>query len=399
MEKEHKKNISEIAKIATDFEELVRKMKKKLPYQINLIDELRADENAHSKLFAKLISYTDNGKFPFLELFFTSLGGKFEELNISSPKITQEELRIDVLIADKSGKYAVIIENKIHGARDQNEQINRYIEEVEKNGFIKEQIYVLYLTKEGGFPDEKSFSNKAKAIFEERYQEINYKDDILPFLKDYILPICRVKDTLLVSALQQYIDHLSGLFHKRPIEYKMNEELKEYLIEQFDINNKSTRLDKIVSIKEKEEKLKEGIVNYLKEIREDTFKELFNEWKVKIKDIYPNYKIVSSTDKEFDKGKYLYLGIKFIYQGNEFTCAFGMDNYNSMPHWGLTIRSCKSTEKPPVIKELAKKIIGKNGFVSSPRWYGYKYTKLENVLNEYFGLCESVISQEGVSKV
>ena len=41
------------------FGEIYQNEKKKLPFHINIIDELRADENAHSRILAKFLMYED----------------------------------------------------------------------------------------------------------------------------------------------------------------------------------------------------------------------------------------------------------------------------------------------------------------------------------------------------
>ena len=102
----------------------------KLPYHLNIIEELHSNENAHSRILAKLLQYKNQYGFviygSFLNYIVTRNQDKvFREITIQDPCITQEEERIDIWIRDK--KYAIIIENKIFEAGDQNEQIKRYI--------------------------------------------------------------------------------------------------------------------------------------------------------------------------------------------------------------------------------------------------------------------------------
>ena len=90
------KNIKDTFDIVMAIEEFIAKKKKDLPYNINVIDELHANENAHSRILCKLLQYKDSfGKYRILEslLFYISLlEGKEEFANvmIKSPIITQE---------------------------------------------------------------------------------------------------------------------------------------------------------------------------------------------------------------------------------------------------------------------------------------------------------------------
>ena len=66
----------------------------------------------------------------------------------------------------------------------------------------------LYLTVIG-------LTEKTKEILGDRFLEIDYYHNILPWLKETVLPNCRVREEWLESAIKQYIDHLEGLFDIR----------------------------------------------------------------------------------------------------------------------------------------------------------------------------------------
>lgn len=54
---------------------------------------------------------------------------------------------------------------------------------------------------------------------------MNYRDDILPWLEEQVLPECTVREELLVSAVRQYIDHLKGMFGMRLEELKVMDKM------------------------------------------------------------------------------------------------------------------------------------------------------------------------------
>ncbi|MDO9154368.1 MAG: PD-(D/E)XK nuclease family protein [Paludibacter sp.] len=383
-------NIYEILKLSSDFMNLFNDKKKHLPYRINLIDELRANENAHSRIFIKIISFVENERYPFLEMFFKYLGLDFERINVKNPLITAEKNRIDALIQDKQGKYAVIIENKIHGAIDQPEQIEKYINILKKSDFRLEHIYVLYLTKDGGSPSENSLPLNILKEIENRYKEINYKENILPWLEEYILPSCRFKDTLLITAIQQYIDHLNGMFQKRIIEKNMNQELKVHLANELGINSIANSYEKLAILGSEIEKIS-NINDYLGELQKDIVKEIFSEWQFKIKQKYPLDIVSNAIGENFSKD-YLFLGIKLQYQGIYFACAIGMDNFSSKPYYGITIRDC-SDSKNTLIEKFVNEVFKNNELDQSPRWYGYRISEFANVYNEFMNICDIVVNK------
>ena len=207
-------------RIADDFElaaalgEYYEKQNAQLPFHINVIDELHANENAHTRILTQLLKYKDDGKHVILESFLRLLQS-FDKTDIEGATIDFNHDWIDCLIK-KDGKFAVIIENKIHYAADQEKQIERYVTTVENYNIPIENIWVVYLTRDGRKEvNSRSLTDEVKRKLENRFEQMNYRDHILPWLKEDILPNCKLKEEWLVSALKQYVDHLEGLFNCR----------------------------------------------------------------------------------------------------------------------------------------------------------------------------------------
>jgi len=227
MSNERMQEVFTLVKAINDF---VAAKKKNLPYNINVIDELHANENAHSRILRKLLQYKDSFyRYRILESllhYISLLEGKeeFAKIEIQKPTITQEKERIDLWIRDKESGYAIILENKIKGAVDQDAQLARYIQSTRQSGFNEENIYVIYLPSDEHEPADYSwkYNNKDyKESFKDRYVNLSFKSHILPWLKEEILPNCIIKEELLISAIKQYIDHLEGLFWMRPSQKKI----------------------------------------------------------------------------------------------------------------------------------------------------------------------------------
>ncbi len=195
------------------------------PYHLNIIDEVHADENAHSRILVKILQYQEVNQYSNLISFLKYLDiGE----NPTNPKIHAEKNRIDATIIDDN--YAVIIENKIHNAVDQDEQLKRYVDVVQLKGKALNKIHVLYLTRCGEKkPTKSSFPDYLRDKLGPRYKGISFRHHILPWLEEAVLPKCRLKDRELISGIEQYVDHLKGMFNLRKGFEVMNTQLDELL--------------------------------------------------------------------------------------------------------------------------------------------------------------------------
>lgn len=201
-------------------------------------------ENSHTNILMSLLEYKNQYGFVFLEDFIRWM--KFTGISIDSSDDVRFETehygildgkkgRIDGLIYVKK-EFAIILENKVNGAGNQDEQLARYIESVAKDLEIdvdKGQVYVVFLTKDGvEIPDEASveFMKKAGIIDGEakqndgknevalsgpRYYASSYRNDILPWLENNIQPMVMQKEQILNAGLVQYIDYLKGMLNVR----------------------------------------------------------------------------------------------------------------------------------------------------------------------------------------
>lgn len=213
----------------------------KLPYNFNLIDELgkRATENANTRILLKLLNYRRNGEFIYLKSFLEMMLSKKPGLDFPMDKVIRPSIDfnreyIDGLIEEQSGDYAVIIENKINWAVDQNCQIERYYNTVRSHGVDESHIYVIYLTSDGNKEvSTNSLPEYLKESLGDRFIEMDYRHDILPWLKDDILPEVKIKEVLIESGIRQYIDYLAGQLglreSEKPLKNAMNRAINEKL--------------------------------------------------------------------------------------------------------------------------------------------------------------------------
>ena len=209
------------------------------PYHLNILEELRGTivENSHTNILIKLLAYKSRCGYVFLksfcDRFFSNFTGDLTRNDIvfetESPLVSNPHERIDGLIYSKDN-FVIIFENKINGAGTMPCQLKRYIEDVRKNPNIfsqpkndYENIWVVYLTRDGlRLPDPCSIiflkekfgcTEDIDEIIGDKYAGINYRDNILVWLKEDVLPIAPFGDLVLVSAIIQYIDYLERLFY------------------------------------------------------------------------------------------------------------------------------------------------------------------------------------------
>lgn len=215
-----------------------------LPYHINVIDELHINENAHSRILAKILQFRDiRGKYEILESLIDFIKRKkrtkdFNRIRVETPIITQEKERVDLWVRDNKAKCALIFENKIYGAIDQESQLYNYIKATKEHGFENDEIYVFYLTKFGDEPSKQTWGNdETKLLFAPRFMQLSFREDILQWLKNNILPNIRLKDKYLSSAIAQYVDYLEGLFNIRNINKSLNMKLQKIISDKLQLDS------------------------------------------------------------------------------------------------------------------------------------------------------------------
>ena len=287
MRKAEEEHIIQILQKKDTFENKLSLEKQKLPYVINLLDEVRPNENAHSRILIRLLQFSENGKYPLLESFLNYLGEPFTGLIFENPVFTTERDRIDARIRDSNRTKSIILENKVHFAVEQEKQIERYVDNEIKSGFNEENIYVLHLSRDGGTASEFSLSSIKRSSLKTRYRDINYRDDILGWLEKIDLNILAnnsLNKPLLRSAIVQYINHIEGLFLIRKGEEIMKNEMIEIIKKEFNLfaeKSLSAQLDKVSAYKDYINDLQAYISQIEKEIAFSALQTFGNELCVK----------------------------------------------------------------------------------------------------------------------
>ncbi|ACM64210.1 PDDEXK-like family protein [Campylobacter lari] len=211
--------------------------------------------NLHSGILNSLLDPSENheqGKL-FLDLFLEKIGLKEWFGESGDVEVLKEHENIDIYI--HNGTKHIILENKIW-AKDQNEQIARYIDTL--NNGEKKDIAVIYLTPYGDRdPSENSLNgwnieNVENELFLKRgddkvlYRQISYEKEILTWLKksqEKVKNFCNLNQTIefYKDAINNVIGNGSDIISFLQKESKVGfEQLFKDLV-----NNKSKLLPKI----------------------------------------------------------------------------------------------------------------------------------------------------------
>ena len=196
-------------------------------FNVFLIDGVRIYEDTHSAILADLLS--PNGSHRqgavFLKHFLNlePLGladsfdyGELEDFHVKR-KANSKYGEIDILL-EKKDYACIIIENKIHDADDQEGQLNKYYRYAEEEGFIGEQIKLIYLTRRyGKEPSEKSLRvvDREEALDVSRVICMSYESDIVEWLEDCLKKVKAATETApireVLSQYQEHVKELTGL--------------------------------------------------------------------------------------------------------------------------------------------------------------------------------------------
>lgn len=390
LENRIRENFRDLFKLLREFVNIYDEETDKLPYHINVIDELHADENSHSRIFAKLLRYQENYKFVFLEKFLKEVC----DFNICVEKPIVKKVdscgRIDIPIFDI--KYVVLIENKVTDkAPDQNKsnggQLARYIETIKSSYERKlEEIHVVYTPKYTREPSEESWKNKDnfsyKTDFKLRFCSVSYRDGIYPWLKNAIFPNLDKTNVYLYSAIEQYIDHLEGMFSLRIINKTMNMRLQEFIKNELGIQDENLE-EAIVILSEKETELNNAMsqIQQLKsKYKRQIVEKYFKKFKNSLKEHFPNLEIVEDKFK-LDKN-FINVGVKFFIDGKELVAIIECNNCDEPRLYFGIGRHFASSEKFAV-SETLQKILNDNELLEpEDLWCGWKFTTLDNAYSD-----------------
>jgi len=182
-------------------------------------------------------------------------------------RVSQPEF-IDLLIERdwEDEQFAIIIENKINWARDQDKQLQRYVTSVMKRGFGVKQIYVLYLpltSHKNPDPNDVDAIRKLGV----NYEKITFETHIRNWLESVLhskpnLEWPAAMQSGMRDNLSHYLNLIRFLINKQK-ELKMNHELLKQL-EQAEKENRLPTWSQAESLQKSAGELKQCLESALR---------------------------------------------------------------------------------------------------------------------------------------
>ena len=324
-------------------------------------------ENSHTNMLMRLLEYRNKYGYVFLEDFISMAGFdiKLKEGDVyferESPTVSEagKNGRIDGFIYQKDN-FAIIIENKINHAGNQDRQIEKYIKDIQRKNIANgEQIFVVFLTRDGVENPDKDSIRKMKdmGICDEgddeqiagpRYFPCSYSQHILNWLKDNIYPMVPQKDIVLNAGIIQYIDYLEGLLGCSPNLLRFNNEFKKWFEEKVQLsgdtmakNDSLYKLYNSLPELDSNDTLKSEAINVMKNLIEAKNDELMDTFLTVTKDFFTSglkplmeeyhmnhhftYYYITIRDRKWPRGidfGWYPLGLKKLSNSNELIFSF-----------------------------------------------------------------------------
>jgi hypothetical protein len=218
--------------------------------QFNVFTILRDESDEvklHSRFISSLLSYKKKNEYRYLNAFLQEIDSVFEYDNFSlevypSYDSKNEYKDIDILLIDRTTRFAIIIENKIF-ARDSNHEEEGQLEKyyrtiIEENGIKEEHVEVYYLTLDGHEPSESSIATSKKyPKLKDKVCCISYPNEIKNWLTKCVKDV--YNEPFQRETILQYLKLIKNMTNDVDIEERL--EIKQ-LIGESQSNMKSAKL-------------------------------------------------------------------------------------------------------------------------------------------------------------
>lgn len=302
----------------------------------------------------------------FIQHFLPDIEYSADSIQIPYP----DKYRIDLTI--KTNSFFLIIENKINGACEQKEQIDRYVQ-IAQQTYPNEQIYVLYLGGESNIlPSEYSMSSDTRELLGNRIICCNYRENIITWISFIYEQIEFNEQPFLKSTILSYKTYLENKYNLNNQNKEMNNKLDKTLKETLGLESipLSEKINVIQDQIDNIDKIRERLSSMLQNYKEQHIRQNIKEWYDKCSNILSSKPILTMEDS-------MEFGFNFKYRNTAFRCCVSFDD-NEDPYWGIKGLTENIDSRPKVFETLQKMIIQSNkGF------HNYEYNPKEWVVSDY----------------
>ena len=202
-------------------EEIIKKFSDlydRAEHRVNVLDFAPMNENAHTSFLGTILRHEHCGKQIFIKSFLKRIfdcsndGIDFvdEKFDVKE-QVTINNGRVLDLCLESKSQY-IVLENKVCLASDGDRQMLDYWKHCElmaKKSHKKPRL--IYLTLAGGAPADWSLDEKEHQVLVDNqcYFEASYRDEVLAWLKEDVLPNCLYSEACLVHSISLYVDRMA----------------------------------------------------------------------------------------------------------------------------------------------------------------------------------------------
>ena len=200
-----------------DIEEIIAKfadLYDRAEHRVNVLDFAPMSENAHTSFLKAVLSHKRCDKLVFVNSFlkrvFDDVYFQDTSFEIKEQSKIENGRILDLCI--ESNSYYIVLENKVCLAKDGDRQMQDYWEHCERVAKEKrKEPRLVYLTLAGGAPATWSIGEKEVEELRKgkHYFECSYRDEILTWFIEDVLPYCLQSETSLFHSVSIYVDAIN----------------------------------------------------------------------------------------------------------------------------------------------------------------------------------------------
>lgn len=274
----------------SELEKIREEVKESQPFLFNALLEAGPDEEGVSRILKGFLSYRQDGDYVALRSFVRLFLNEELASLIKRPVLQEEEYvtdlkRIDILVYEK-GRYAIVFENKIWDAPEQDGQLANYIKGLkdQKYGLTDDQVYIIYLpSDEGHGPTDRSWDRNMQKLYKDRYRKVSFKEGILKWLDSEEMK--SVNNAYFSHSRILFTDFLKRKFNLMPNDNMEQKEIDKHIQSRLDLNG--DRSHDMHVLNNTINKIN-GCVKELERNRRQLCCDAANEWKANLEKDFPN---------------------------------------------------------------------------------------------------------------
>ena len=273
-----------------ELDKIREEVRENQPFLFNALLEASPNEEGVSRILRGFLSYRADGDYVALRSFVRLfLNEKLASL-IKRPVLQEEEYvtdlkRIDILVYEK-GKYAIVFENKIWDAPEQEGQLTNYIRGLKEQKYRlrDDQVYIIYLpSDEGHGPTDRSWDRNMQELYKDRYRKVSFKEGIIRWLDSEEMK--SIGDPNFSQSRFLFTDYLKRVFNLTPTDNMEQREIDKHIKSRLDLNG--DRYHDMEMLKKTINRIN-GCVKELERNRRQLCCDAANEWMANLERDFPD---------------------------------------------------------------------------------------------------------------